>query len=402
MGELASALDALAADELHDLGAPALLERTAALLAARNRIDAELARTTRRAECAQAPEHDGLKSMASWLRGHGRLSARAAGLLVRNGRALAHLPAVATACAAGLIGGEQLAVIAPVTSPPNLAAAAEQDIDLAAVAAVFAEVAATRPHADLVAVVHRYLAGLDPDGAEPDPTETRSLSIVKHADGSITGRFDLDPVGGERLQSVIEAFVQKDRPAGDTRTRAQQLADALVQWADVTLATGAAPKLRSFKPQVLVTIPHTDLIDPATGPAAGQMGFGAAISAARARWLACDGNLTRIVIGPHSQPLDYGRTQRVVPPHLRRAVEARDQHCIFAGCSAPTWWCDVHHVLEWTLDEGPTSLENSALLCERHHTQVHHGFTIERQPDGRWRTWRPDGTEIQVYEPLRA
>ena len=43
---------------------------------------------------------------------------------------------------------------------------------------------------------------------------------------------------------------------------------------------------------------------------------------------------------------------------------------------------------------GETSLENSALLCERHHTKVHHGFRIERQPDGRWRTYRPDGTEI--------
>jgi hypothetical protein len=132
------------------------------------------------------------------------------------------------------------------------------------------------------------------------------------------------------------------------------------------------------------------------------MGFGATISAARARWLACDGNVTRIVIGPHSEPLDLGRKHRVVPPHLRRAVEHRDKTCVFAGCGAPSYWCDVHHVLEWLLDEGPTSLDNSALLCERHHTQVHHGFRVERQPDGRWRTWRPDGTEILVYEPLRA
>ncbi len=25
-----------------------------------------------------------------------------------------------------------------------------------------------------------------------------------------------------------------------------------------------------------------------------------------------------------------------------------------------------------------------------------HGFRVERQPDGRWRTWRPDGTEILI------
>ena len=48
------------------------------------------------------------------------------------------------------------------------------------------------------------------------------------------------------------------------------------------------------------------------------------------------------------------------------------------------------------------SPENSALLCERHHTKVHHGFRVERQPDGRWRTYRPDGTEILIGTPLRS
>jgi hypothetical protein len=96
------------------------------------------------------------------------------------------------------------------------------------------------------------------------------------------------------------------------------------------------------------------------------MGFAAIISAARARWLACDGNVSRVVMGPDGQLLDYGRSKRIVPPALRKAVEVQDRHCVFAGCEAPTHWCDVHHVAEWVLDEGATSLENSALLCERH------------------------------------
>jgi hypothetical protein len=49
---------------------------------------------------------------------------------------------------------------------------------------------------------------------------------------------------------------------------------------------------------------------------------------------------------------------------------------------------------------GETSLDNSALLCEHHHTKVHAGFRIERQPDGTWRTWRPDGSEILIHPPL--
>jgi hypothetical protein len=395
---LASALDALADEDLSSLTAPGVLERNRELVRARNRIDAELARTARHAELTQAPEHDGLTSMASWLRGHCRLSPGAAKQVVRNGRALAQLPAVASACADGRVTADQVAVIAPVIDPENLAKAADQDVDVAQVDVVLAETAATRQHVHLGRVVQHYLVRLDPDGPEPDPTEGRSLTLAKHADGSLSGRFHLDPVGGEKVQAVLESYVQTDRPAGDTRTRAQQLGDGLVQWADVALASGGLPILRTVRPHVLVMIDVDDLADPAAGPAAGEMGFGATISAARARWLACDGNVSRVVMGPDGQLLDYGRTRRITPPPLRKATEIRDRHCIFAGCEAPTHWCDVHHVAEWVLDEGATSLENSALLCERHHTKVHHGFRVERQPNGRWRTWRPDGTEI-VLQP---
>ncbi len=158
--------------------------------------------------------------------------------------------------------------------------------------------------------------------------------------------------------------------------------------------------LRTVKPHVVVTIALEDLLDPATRPGAATTGFGATLSAARTRWLACDATVTRMVLDPDGLPLDVGRDKRVVPPHIRRAVEHRDRHCVFAGCAAPSHWCDVHHQLEWLRDEGPTSLENSALLCERHHTKVHHGFRVERQPDGRWRTWRPDDTEILIPAPL--
>jgi hypothetical protein len=115
--------------------------------------------------------------------------------------------------------------------------------------------------------------------------------------------------------------------------------------------------------------------------------------------LACDGSITPVVIDEHGMPLNMGRTRRVVPPHLRKAVELCDQACVFAGCGAPKYWCDVHHLQHWIFG-GETSLENSALLCERHHTKVHHGFRVERDPGGRWQTFRPDGSEILIGTPL--
>ncbi|TFV87930.1 HNH endonuclease signature motif containing protein [Blastococcus sp. CT_GayMR16] len=401
LADLEAALDRLAAEDMTSMFGPQVLDRTRRLLRAQNRLDAQVARAVREGELTQAPAHDGLTSMQSWLRGHARLSPSAAARLVRTGRALERLPAVAAAFAGGRITAEQVAVIAPVTRDEHRAAAAAHDVDVAAVDATLADVAATRPHRELTQVVHHYLERLDPDGPEPDPTESRSLTISRHADGSVSGRFELDAVGGERVQAALESIVQANRPAGDTRIRGQQLADALVQTCDNALASGALPILRTVKPHVIVTIPLADLVDPHPGLGTASTGFGATISAARARMLACDGSITRVVLGPESQPLEMGRTHRVVPPHLRRATETRDRHCVFAGCLAPSYWCDVHHLLHW-IDGGETDLDNSALLCEQHHTKVHHGFRVERQPDGCWRTWRPDGTEILLHPHLLA
>src|SRR3954454_21454512 len=326
----------LSAEDLKGMFGPQVLDRTAALLAAKNMLDAELARTVREGELTQAAEHDGLKTMASWLRGHARLSPTAAGQLVRNGRALEQLPALASAFADGAVTAEQVSVVAPVTRPEHLAAAADQRVEIAEVDGVLAATAATRQHVQLGRVVGHYLARLDPDGPEPDPTEGRSLPLPRHSDGTVALRGELDAVGGEKLAAALESFVQADRPAGDRRSRAQQLGDALVQLADVAVASGRLPILRTVKPQMLVMIPAADLVDPSTGAGAATTGFVAILSAARARWAACDGTLTRIVLGPDGVPLDHGRTRRLVSPQLRRAVELRDRHCVFAGCDAPT------------------------------------------------------------------
>ncbi|MGY1753833.1 DUF222 domain-containing protein [Blastococcus sp. SYSU D01042] len=402
MGEFASAIDALealTADDLFDSSDADLLDRTLALTRARNMIDAELARTVRRADCAQAAERDGLKAMRPWLRTHARQSGPAVTGLIKAGRVQEHLPAVAAAYAAGQITTHQVELLAEICTPAALEKAAAAGVDLAEIEAALVAVAVQAPHRDLQKAVGAYLAALDPDGPEPDATEERAVTMVQHPDGSWTIGGALDAVGGEKVATALESIAAKSRCAGDTRTRAQRLGDALVQLADIHLASGELPTLRTVKPHVGVLVGLDDLVDPSEGIGAATSGLGAAISAARARMLACDGNVTRIVIGPDSMPMDVGRTHRVVPPHLRRAVELRDQCCVFTGCEAPAWWCDVHHVLHWA-DGGDTSLENSALLCERHHTKVHSGFRIERDSHGRWHTYRPDDTEILIGVPL--
>ena len=400
MGELQSSLDALASDDLYALTDGELLDRTALLVQVVNRASAELTRTVRHADTTRAAEHDGLRSMRSWLIGHARLAPGDASRIVRSGKALPHFPALAEGFAEGVITAAQVDVVASAVGERERAEAAEQGVDLTPFDEAWASVAAIAPHETLKTAVAAFDAALDPDGSEPDPTEGRRLSIAKHADGSVTGRFDLDAVGGEKVQAAIESIVQACRPKGDERTRAQQDADALVQLCDNQLASGDLPTLRTVKPHVVLTLDVDDFADPGVGVGAAETGFGARISAARARWLACDGSISRIVMGPDGVPLDLGREHRVVTPGLRKAVERRDTSCVFNGCDAPTHWCDVHHLVHW-IHGGQTNVENSALLCERHHTKVHHGFRVERQQDGSWRTHRPDGTEILIGPLIR-
>src|SRR4051794_20300967 len=104
-------------EDLHAFTDEELLDRTRDLVAERNRIDAGLARTVRVAANRQAFERDGMRSAQSWLRGHCCLSQRSASQVVRNGRALEQLPAVAAAHAAGEITADQVDVIAKVTAP---------------------------------------------------------------------------------------------------------------------------------------------------------------------------------------------------------------------------------------------------------------------------------------------
>ena len=49
-----------------------------------------------------------------------------------------------------------------------------------------------------------------------------------------------------------------------------------------------------------------------------------------------------VLAGP-SEVLDVGRTQRLVTPGIRAALELRDGGCIFPGCDKPPHACHAHH-----------------------------------------------------------
>jgi Domain of unknown function (DUF222)/HNH endonuclease len=93
--------------------------------------------------------------------------------------------------------------------------------------------------------------------------------------------------------------------------------------------------------------------------------------------------LPPVLGGAPTQPLDVGRTTRVIQPAQRVALAVRDGGCVFPGCDRPLAWCEAHHLVHW-LDGGPTDLDNLVLLCRAHHRAVHEGgWRLQHQPDGR-------------------
>ncbi len=170
-------------------------------------------------------------------------------------------------------------------------------------------------------------------------------------------------------------------------TRAQQLLDGLVSACRIALSTGGLPASGGHRPQVMVTIDYQDLIG--RTERAGDSVFSGQVSARSIRRLACDADIVPLVLGGNGQVLDVGRAQRLFPPHLRRALVARDKGCAFPDCSVPASWCEAHHLTPWARG-GATSVDNGVLLCSRHHHVIHEGlWTVESRGGIPWFTPPP-------------
>ncbi|WP_344363801.1 DUF222 domain-containing protein, partial [Arthrobacter humicola] len=216
----------------------------------------------------------------------------------------------------------------------------------------------------------------------------------------------------------------------DHRSRAQRLLDGLVGACGVALATGGLPAAGGLRPQVMVTIDYRDLLARLgttpdrtaagqadagaaageAGEAAGQAGpaeaqetagaggtaaaaagvepagsvlrpaggvretgallFTGPVTASTVRKIACDADIIPVLLGGEGRILDIGRASRLFPPHLRKALIARDLGCAFPGCAIPAPWCEAHHITYWSRG-GTTGTENGALLCSHHHHLIH-------------------------------
>ena len=120
------------------------------------------------------------------------------------------------------------------------------------------------------------------------------------------------------------------------------------------------------------------------------------------RRIACDADLVAVIRDAKGNLLNLGRKHRVVSPQLKRALLARDKCCTYPSCSHEQF-LEAHHVMHWA-DGGETSLENTTMICSRHHRLLHEGgFTIHKNFAGEWYFRTAEGKvlpEAPVYKPV--
>ncbi len=102
----------------------------------------------------------------------------------------------------------------------------------------------------------------------------------------------------------------------------------------------------------------------------------------------------RIVINTKGVVIDLGRKARLFTGSARQAAQLQSPRCIWPGCDIPTSRCEIDHLHDYGTG-GPTNPDNGAPLCGFHNRWKQKGFATTRDPvTGRWRTYRPDGSEI--------
>ncbi|CAN7283957.1 DUF222 domain-containing protein [Arthrobacter sp. LjRoot78] len=268
--------------------------------------------------------------------------------------------------------------------------------------------AATEQDTDFVArVARQWTDAIDRDGSEPTEAELRHrqgvflrqprrglqrmeiLATTEQTEHLLTA---MNTATNPRTQpgAGADSGAEQDLDQNlDQRTRPQQLLDGLVNACKTALTTGALPAAGGLRPQVMVTIDYRDLLDrmenlehatatsgtiERTGTArihgTGSFTFTGPVTAATVRKIACDADIIPVLLGSQGRILDIGRTTRVFPPHIRKALTARDQGCAFPGCTIPAPWCEAHHITYWS-HGGTTSTDNGALLCSHHHHLIH-------------------------------
>ncbi|MGY1855894.1 DUF222 domain-containing protein [Modestobacter sp. SYSU DS0290] len=309
--------------------------------------------------------------------------------------------------------------------------------------------------AQLRVAAHRVVARLDAAAvARRIAAAIRDRHVAVHpgADGMGTLSATLPLPVLRAVQSTLEQYADAAAVPGDERTRAQRMADCLVDLvlrpgehglppvqAHLTVVAGTGTLLGTddkpgevngdLVPAEMVrrlaqalglmpagdAVPHSPATDADSDPHAAaladllgtRMIAGNALAARPAIALVDEltGQLLALTdaaglragrpLGPPPESPGYTPERA-----LDRFVRLRDRRCRFPGCRKRPIRCDLDHTVPWPL--GPTAHDNLCCLCRHHHRLSHQapGWRLRGLDDGGLEWTTPTG-QVLVTHPLR-
>jgi len=331
-------------------------------------------------------EEQGAISPIQWIRLNCNMGGGAAADRVAVGQDLPSMPDTVEAMAGGEIGFAHMALIAR-TATAIAESGTNVPFEESRLLAKARECSVGRFR---IFCDHARHAG-DPEGyvrEEVEGVEARSLVFTTGEGGMVWLRAMLDSEGGAAVRAALEPLARR-MGKDDLRKRDRRLGDALVEAAHRLLDGGRLPGSGAQRPHLQVTTTLETLMGRAGAPAADLEFSPLPISGKAVERLACDCNVTRVLLGADSMVIDVGRSKRVVSPAQRRALSVRDKGCRWPGCDRTARWTHGHHLVHWARG-GATDLPNLVLLCHRHHWLVHEGgWQLVKTEDGQMLTVPP-------------
>jgi len=352
-------------------------------MAVRDQLEVRVALAVGEFDAHGLGDEDAGLSTDAWLRHHAKADAKTAALLKALGRRLHRFPVLREAALAATLSGGQLHVVAACVPERHFERFADHE------AVIVRELAGLGIEGTLV-VMRSWLAKADAVD-EPEPGANGEPASRLYHSQTLDGRGEVSASLSPELSANLEAALRiadgEELSVPAPQRRAEALDDIVRFFLD---NHDDRNRKRRHRPHLNLVTSIDDLV---AGLAARIAETGQVLSRIETEVLRCDCNLHRVLLGADGAILDYGRATREWPSDLYNAIVLRDQGCRFPGCDRPASWCDVHHVLEWDADEGPTSIDNGVMLCRRHHRRLHRrdGTAAKLLPDGTFELTHRDG-----------
>jgi Domain of unknown function (DUF222) len=241
---------------------------------------------------------------------------------------------------------------------------------------------------------------LNPDGDFSDEDRARRRGLIlgkQEADGMSTLRGYLTPAARAAVEAVLaklaapgmanpyeEAPVLDGTPSQeaidrDSRTPAQRNHDGLQAALRGLLASGELGQHNGLPASIIVT---TSLRELEAGAGKALTGGGSLLPMTDVVRLARHAH-HYLAIFDKGRAIGLYHTKRLASPGQRIVLYAKDRGCSHPGCDVSGYYCEVHHVTDYSICHT-TDIDDLTFSCGSHHSIVQPGgWQTRKRNDGR-------------------